>query len=66
MIEKEIPSAVAELSEANKILSKKFGDKVEECAETLLCYGKSLLELDKLENVVPCKALEGVKIAGGR
>jgi len=65
LIEKEIPSAVAELSEASDILSKKFGDKAEECAETLLCYGKALLELGKLENVVLCNALEGVDIVGG-
>merc|ERR1719430_519917 len=40
-------------------------DKAEECAETLLCYGKALLELGKLENVVLCNALEGVDIVGG-
>jgi len=65
LIEKDIPSAVAELSEASEILSEKFGDKAEECAETLLWYGKALLELGKLENVVLCNALEGVDIVGG-
>merc|ERR1712055_1047316 len=45
---KEIPRAVCELSEASEILSKKFGDKADECAVTLLYYGKALLELSKI------------------
>merc|ERR1712055_906686 len=65
LIEKDIPSAISELSEASEILSNKYGDNAVECAETLLCYGKALLELGKLENVVLCNALEGVDIVGG-
>jgi len=61
---KEIPRAVCELSEASEILSKKFGDKADECAETLLCYGKALLELSKIESTVISNALEGVDMDG--
>jgi len=61
---KEIPRAVCELSEASEILSKKFGDKADECAETLLCYGKALLELSKIESAVISNALEGVDMDG--
>jgi len=61
---KEIPRAVCELSEASEILSKKFGDKADECAETLLYYGKALLELSKIESTVISNALEGVDMDG--
>jgi len=61
---KEIPRAVCELSEASEILSKKFGDKADECAETLLYYGKALLELSKIESAVISNALEGVDMDG--
>merc|ERR1712112_292446 len=59
---KNIPSAVSEFSETCEILSAKFGDKAVECSEAYLFYGKALLELSKLENVVLCNALEGVDI----
>merc|ERR1712055_1092987 len=61
---KEIPRAVCELSEASEILSKKFGDKADECAVTLLYYGKALLELSKIESTVISNALEGVDMDG--
>jgi len=61
---KEIPRAVCELSEASEILSKKFGDKADECAVTLLYYGKALLELSKIESAVISNALEGVDMDG--
>jgi len=61
---KEIPRAVCELSEASEILSKKFGDKGDECAVTLLYYGKALLELSKIESAVISNALEGVDMDG--
>merc|ERR1712055_625139 len=61
---KEIPRAVCELSEASEILSKKFGDKADECAVTLLYYGKALLELSKIESAVISNALEGVDMNG--
>merc|ERR1712112_523567 len=59
---KNIPAAVSEFSETCEILSARFGDKAVECSEAYLYYGKSLLELSKLENVVLCNALEGVDI----
>merc|ERR1712055_146251 len=61
---KEIPRAVCELSEASEILSKKFGDKADECGVTLLYYGKALLELSKIESAVISNALEGVDMDG--
>merc|ERR1712055_350216 len=61
---KEIPRAVCELSEASEILSKKFGDKGDECAVTLLYYGKALLELSKIESAVISNALKGVDMDG--
>jgi len=57
---KNIPLAVFEFSETCEILSGKFGDQGVECSEAYLYYGKALLELSKLENVVISNALEGV------
>jgi len=59
---KEIPDAVSDLSEACELLSGKYGDKATECSEAFFYYGKALLELSKLENVVLCNALEGIDL----
>jgi len=59
-----IPSAVSDLAESCEILSKVFGETAEECAEAYYYYGKSLLEISRLENRVLGNALEGVDVEG--
>merc|ERR1712142_1385728 len=56
----EVPSAVSVLAQACEMLSSKFGETAIECAEAYFYYGKSLLELSRMESGVLGNALEGV------
>jgi len=56
----EIPDAVNSLALACELLSKQFGETHKESAEAYFYYGKSLLEMARLENGVLGNALEGV------
>jgi len=56
----EVPSAVSALAEACEMLSSKFGETAKECAEAYFYYGKSLLELSRMESGVLGNALDGV------
>jgi len=60
MLCKDIPAAVSCLAEACELLSAECGDKAPECGEAYYFYGKALLELARLENVVLGNALCGV------
>ena len=55
-----IPEAVSNLAKACELLSKQFGETAKECAEVYYYYGKSLLELSRMESGVLGNALEGV------
>merc|ERR1711974_525003 len=55
-----VPDAVTKLAEASELLSKTFGETGPETAETYFYYGKSLLELSRMESGVLGNALEGV------
>ena len=55
-----IPDAVSSLAQACELLSKQFGETDKECAEVYFYYGKSLLELSRMESGVLGNALEGV------
>jgi len=57
---KDIPGAVSSLAEACKVMSAECGEKAPECGEIYYFYGKALLELARLENVVLGNALSGV------
>jgi len=57
---KDIPSAVASLTEACEELSAVCGEKSPECGEAYYYYGKALLEMARLENAVLGNALTGV------
>ncbi|XP_030906589.2 nuclear autoantigenic sperm protein [Melopsittacus undulatus] len=57
-----IPAAVNAFQEAASLLGKKYGETADECAEAFFYYGKSLLELARLENGVLGNALEGVQV----
>uniref|UniRef100_A0A8C8SRQ6 Nuclear autoantigenic sperm protein n=1 Tax=Pelusios castaneus TaxID=367368 RepID=A0A8C8SRQ6_9SAUR len=57
-----IPAAVNAFQEAASILGKKYGETADECAEAFFYYGKSLLELARMENGVLGNALEGVHV----
>jgi len=57
---KDIPAAVSCLADACKLMSAECGEKAPECGETYYFYGKALLELARLENVVLGNALTGV------
>jgi len=55
-----VPEAVSNLAQACELLSKQFGETASECAEVYFYYGKSLLELSRMESGVLGNALEGV------
>ncbi|XP_065265170.1 nuclear autoantigenic sperm protein isoform X1 [Emys orbicularis] len=57
-----IPAAVNAFQEAASILGKKYGETADQCAEAFFYYGKSLLELARMENGVLGNALEGVQV----
>eukprot|EP00092_Neocalanus_flemingeri_P030165 GFUD01032743.1.p1 GENE.GFUD01032743.1~~GFUD01032743.1.p1 ORF type:complete len:425 (-),score=146.54 GFUD01032743.1:89-1363(-) len=56
----DIPAAVTSLAQACELLSGHFGETAKECAESYFYYGKSLLELSRMESGVLGNALEGV------
>ncbi|KAJ6659541.1 hypothetical protein lerEdw1_018776, partial [Lerista edwardsae] len=58
----DIPAAVNAFQEAASLLGKKYGETANECAEAFFFYGKSLLELARMENGVLGNALEGVQV----
>merc|ERR1712215_277685 len=60
MLCKDIPAAVSSLAEACELMSAECGDKAPECGEAYYYYGKALLEMARLENVVLGNALSGV------
>jgi len=55
-----LPSAVSYFAEACELLVTQFGYAAKECGESYYYYGKSLLELARLESGVLANALEGV------
>jgi len=57
---KDFPAAVSCLTEACEELSAVCGEKAPECGEAYYYYGKALLEMARLENVVLGNALVGV------
>jgi len=57
---KDIPAAVTSLADACEVLSAECGEKAPECGEAYYFYGKALLEMARLENVVLGNALIGV------
>jgi len=57
---KDIPAAVSSLADACEVLSAECGEKAPECGEAYYFYGKALLEMGRLENVVLGNALAGV------
>jgi len=60
----DIPEAVSTLALASELLAKQFGETNPECAEAYFYYGKSLLEMSRLESGVLGNALEGVPEGG--
>ncbi|XP_029442432.1 nuclear autoantigenic sperm protein-like isoform X4 [Rhinatrema bivittatum] len=56
----DIPAAINAFQEASSLLGKKYGETADECGEAFFLYGKSLLELARMENSVLGNALEGV------
>jgi len=56
----DIPQAVEALREACELFTKVYGETAPECAEAYFFYGKSLLEMARLENGVLGNALDGV------
>jgi len=57
---KDVPAAVSSLADACKLMASECGEKAPECGEAYYFYGKALLELARLENVVLGNALSGV------
>merc|ERR1712082_326174 len=60
----DIPEAVSTLALASELLAKQFGETHAECAEAYFYYGKSLLEMSRLESGILGNALEGVPEGG--
>jgi len=60
----DIPEAVSTLAMACDLLAKQFGETHVECAEAYFYYGKSLLEMSRLESGILGNALEGVPEGG--
>jgi len=60
MLCKDIPAAVNCLAEACELMSAECGEKAPECGEAYYFYGKALLEMARLENVVLGNALSGL------
>merc|ERR1711864_42249 len=60
----DIPEAFSTLALACDLLAKQFGETHVECAEAYFYYGKSLLEMSRLESGVLGNALEGVPEGG--
>ncbi|XP_040833684.1 nuclear autoantigenic sperm protein isoform X1 [Ochotona curzoniae] len=58
----DVPAAVNAFQEAASLLGKKYGETANECGEAFFFYGKSLLELARMENGVLGNALEGVHV----
>ena len=58
---KDIPAATSSLAEACELLASECGEKTPECGEAYYFYGKALLEMARLENLVLGNALEGGK-----
>merc|ERR1712119_93635 len=56
----DVPAAVSCLARCCELLSAQFGETAKECAESYFYYGKSLLELSRMESGVLGNALEGV------
>ncbi|KAK5608102.1 hypothetical protein CRENBAI_004405 [Crenichthys baileyi] len=56
----DVVSAVGVFQDACSMLAAKYGDTAEECGEAFFLYGKSLLELARMENDVLGNAMEGV------
>merc|ERR1711936_53397 len=56
----DVPAAVSSLAKGCELLSAQFGETAKECAESYFYYGKSLLELSRMESGVLGNALEGV------
>merc|ERR1739838_816669 len=48
----DLPSAVSYFAEVCELLAAQFGYAAKECGETYFYYGKSLLELSRLESEV--------------
>jgi len=57
---KDIPTAVSTLADACKLMTSECGEKAPQCGEVYYYYGKSLLELARLESAVLGNALSGV------
>merc|ERR1712193_466838 len=60
----DVPSAVSSLAKGCELLTSQFGETAKECAENYFYYGKSLLELSRMESGVLGSALEGVPEEG--
>jgi len=60
----DVPSAVSSLAKGCELLTSQFGETAKECAENYFYYGKSLLELSRMESGVLGNALEGVPEEG--
>jgi len=60
----DVSDAASSLALASELLAKQFGETHLECADAYFYYGKSLLDLARIENGVLGNALEGVPEGG--
>ena len=60
MLVQDFPSAATSLAQACHFLSAKHGETSNECADAYFHYGKTLLEMGRMESGVLGNALEGV------